>query len=121
MTTTIENVARAAAWKRFKATCMPPNEDATTPGMQLRFDTYFNTHRSAFIAEQSAAITALREPTEEMIDAGANTPQMQLVNGAIQLAKLRGADFKSLGMSKSDSAIANAWRAMIDSILEEKP
>ena len=54
------------------------------------------------------------EPTEEMLDAGANCPQMAIVNGIISTQSLRtGADY-GLGKTKRTSALAECYRAMLD-------
>lgn len=53
------------------------------------------------------------QPTGAMIDAAVNTPQMQMVNSIVGTHSLRCGGSIGLGPTKSTSAIAEAYRAMI--------
>jgi hypothetical protein len=59
------------------------------------------------------AILALREPTEAMIAAAAETPGMQAANSAMQLHQARGYGFAE-GSFDGGSPLEQAWKAMID-------
>jgi hypothetical protein len=60
-----------------------------------------------------AAILALREPTEAMIAAAAETPGMKAANSAMELHQARGYGFAE-GSFDGGSPLEQAWKAMID-------
>lgn len=79
-------------------------------------------------AQREAVLAALRwrpevrdgwklvpiEPTSDMIDAGGNTPKMQVLDGYCSDAQLRGCFTEDrLAGPKSDCAIAQCWKAML--------
>lgn len=61
-----------------------------------------------------AVIESLREPTKEMIEAAAATPGMREVENAVIFAAAHG-----VRLTPGDPPLAQAWRAMIDEILQE--
>jgi len=60
-----------------------------------------------------AAITAMREPTDEMIDAAAETPGMKACSATMVLHQCRGYSLDPEAF-KAGSPLHQAWRAMID-------
>lgn len=65
------------------------------------------------IPEARAAIAAMREPTEAMIDAAAATPGMKAASDTMVLHQARGYGFDADAF-KAGSPLHQAWRAMID-------
>lgn len=60
-----------------------------------------------------AAIRAMREPTDAMIEAAALTPGMKAASGAMVMHQARGYGFDA-GAFEDGSPLHQAWRAMID-------
>ena len=72
-------------------------------------------------AAPSGWVMVPREPTSEMIDAGAATPKMLIVKSYVSTAQLRGGFVEEqLAGPKSDCAIAQCYRAMLAAAGEGK-
>ena len=65
-----------------------------------------------------AAISAMREPSEAMIEAAAATPGMKAASSAMELHQARGYGFDE-GAFHDGSPLHQAWRAMIDAALSQ--
>ncbi len=63
----------------------------------------------------TAVIRAIREPSEEMIEAMAETPGMKAISAAATIHQLRGYPIDPAAM-ESGSPLAQAWRAGLDTI-----
>lgn len=76
-------------------------------------------NRGGYLAMARAALEALREPSEEMIQSGAATKGMKAVNDAMAMYQVRGFSFD--GDAFDDGyPMQQAWQAMIDAALGEK-
>lgn len=69
------------------------------------------------IVEQAKrAIVAMREPTQDMVLAGATTPLMEQVNNCLVVAEAHRAVLPHAEWSSGP--LAEAWRAMLDEALK---
>lgn len=69
--------------------------------------------RYGLLRQAERALRAMREPTDEMIEAAAATAGMKAVNSAMTLHQARGYGFAE-GSFTAGSPLHQAWRAMID-------
>jgi hypothetical protein len=99
----IERVARALFDREWELSVPPVRDEVWLDEEQRRY----------FRESAEAAICAMREPTDAMISAAAETPGMEAANSAMTLHQARGYGFKA-GSFDAGSPLHQAWRAMID-------
>jgi hypothetical protein len=69
--------------------------------------------RYGLMRQAELALAAMREPTDEMIDAAAATPGMKACSDTMIMHQARGYGFDADAF-KTGSPLHQAWRAMID-------
>lgn len=88
--------------------------------MVLPFDRLAKFDADVWRRVVRAVLTELREPTEAMIRAADDTPGIQAVDNCIVISKAHGIGLPEEHQSPN-SPLQQAWRAMIDSLLAERP
>lgn len=65
-----------------------------------------------------AALRAMQNPTQGMVEAGANTPGMKAVSDLAIMSQARGYDFPEDALA-GGSPLEQAWSAMVATAIEE--
>lgn len=99
-----EKIARAFYEQRSRFTIQPNRRT---------YDELDDVQRAQLLASADAVLDAIREPTESMVAAAAETPGMKAVSSAMELHQARGYGFEP-GSFDDGSPLHQAWRAMID-------
>lgn len=75
--------------------------------------------REESLAKARKILAALREPSDAMMIAAANTPGMKAVSAVMELHQGRGYRFNESDFPDNMSPILQAWHAAIDTALTE--